>query len=635
MKKKSIRLTCLFIILSLIIGGVSWFRLIDSYELILLDLRFKSRPLQKINSQIAIIEIADDTLDNLGRWPLPRDYHATLVKVLSDCGARAIIFDLLFSEPTKADALLKEASRRAGNVYYPYALGLKQKKNGFWQAEGFDAELLPQLAAVAKGKGHANVLADSDGKRRRIPLFINYRGQFMPQLSLKAACDYLNINPEEIRIFPGRFAQLGQSLRIPIDQEAAALVNLAGGWKETFQHYSYGNILIDYANREVQQELPPQLAELKDKICFVGLTATGTADLNPSALEPVYPMVGLHANFFNSVVTGNFLRRAGRLTNLVILGLLCLVTILLTFKTKPVIGILYQSGLLILFAAGGWLLFLLAGLWIDLFLPIVVCLSVYLGANIFRYIKELHSRELLEKELSIARNIQRSFLQEVPEGLKGADISVGMDTAHHVGGDLYDFVNFPDGRVGLMVGDVSGKGVPAALFMAQVISLFRNFAGSTSSPSETLAKLNQRISRESKSGLFVTMAYIVYNPVQRQISLASAGHLPPLLLRSSQPIEKIEVSEGIPIGLMEEAEFTQKELNLAQGDVFLMYTDGITEARNKRGKEIAEEQVIQALKDKQGLSSQQAIGVLQGTVRAFVGGAPQHDDITIMALRVI
>ncbi|MCQ9208707.1 MAG: SpoIIE family protein phosphatase [Omnitrophica bacterium] len=635
MQKKTTRLTCLFIILSLVIGAISYFRLLDTYELILLDLRFKSRPLQEVNPQIAIIEIADDTLANLGLWPLPRDYHAAVIKILSDCGASTVIFDVFFSEPTKADALLVEATRQADNVYYPYALGLKQKKGGFWRAEEFDAELLTQLAEVAKGIGHANVLTDSDGKRRRIPLFIDYRSQFMPQLSFRAACDYLNIRPEEIKFFPGKYVQLGQVRRIPIDREAATLVNLAGGWKETFKHYSYGDILIDYANRQPEQDLPPKLAELKNKVCFVGLTATGTADLSPSALEPVYPMVGLQANLFNSIVTGNFLRRPGRLANLVILYLFCLATILLSFKTRPLIGILCQLGLLVLFVAAGFLLFLLAGLWIDLFFPIMACLSVYLSTNIFRYIKELHSRELLEKELSIARDIQRSFLPQVPAGVPGTDISVEMDTAHHVGGDLYDFVKFSDGRVGLMVGDVSGKGVPAALFMAQVISQFRNFATSTSSPAETLTKLNQHISRDSKSGLFVTMAYVVYDPARRQISLASAGHLPPLLFRSSQLIEKIEVSEGIPIGLMEEAEFTQSQLNVAQGDMLLLYTDGVTEARDKKGQEITEERVIQALKDKKGLSSHQAIQALKGTIRAFVGSALQHDDITIMALRVV
>ena len=115
-------------------------------------------------------------------------------------------------------------------------------------------------------------------------------------------------------------------------------------------------------------------------------------------------------------------------------------------------------------------MFILIGLWIDLFFPLLVCIAVYLGSSLLRYINELRRRELLEKELSIARNIQRSFLKDVPTQMPGASIAVAMETARHVGGDLYDFVRFCDGRIGLLVGDVSGKGVPAALFMVMVMA---------------------------------------------------------------------------------------------------------------------------------------------------------------------
>lgn len=635
MRTRPVRLIYVLVLLALFMGAVSYLRILDNYELILLDLRFQARPSQKVNPQIAIVEISDDTLTNLGRWPLPRDYHASLIKVLSVCGVKAIIFDVLFSEPAETDKLLVEASKQAGCVYYPYALNLQEKRGGFWQATKYQAQLLPALEEVAKATGHANVLADIDGKRRRIPLFINYQGRFLRQLSLQAAADYLGLSPEEVKLFPGRSVQLGKICRIPIDEEAAALVNLAGPWKDTFQHYSYYDILAAYAQRLPGESLPPLLAQLKDKVCFVGLTATGTADLNPTALEPVYPMIGLQANLFNSIVTGSFLRRLPRWINLVILYLLCLLNLFLAFKTRPPLSIVYRLGLLILFVGTGFLLFYLAGLWIDLFFPILAYILIYLGANLFRYIKELRRRELLEKELSIARDIQRSFLNDVPEKLPGAEIAAAMETARHVGGDLYDFVRFPDGRVGLMVGDVSGKGVPAALFMAQVISRFRSFTNICSTAAETLTRLNQEISRTSKSGLFVTMAYLIYDFSKAEISFASAGHLPPLVFRDSQLLAKIEVSEGIPLGLMEEAKFEERQLKLQQKDLLLLYTDGLTEARDKRGREFEEAGIIQGLNGRQNLTSEQAIQALMASLKAFVGRTPPHDDITILALQVI
>ena len=623
MRKKSIRLASFLIILALIIGAISYFRLLDNYELILLDLRFKTRPIQKIDPQIAIVEIGNDTLVSLGQWPLSRDYHATLIKVLSECGVKAIIFDVLFSEPAKEDRFLVQATKDAGRVYYPYVAP-------------FDTPLLPALKEAAKGTGFANVLTDSDGKRRRIPLFIDYQGKHLSQLSLKAASDYLQIKPEEIKIFPRRFVQLGKFARIPIDEEAATLVNLAGSWKDTFEHYSYYDILVTYAQEASPgKKLPAKLAQLKDKVCFVGLTATGTSDLHATSLEPVYPMIGLHANLFNSIVTKSFLRRSPRWVNLAILYLLCLLNIYLAFKTKPPFSIFYRLGLLFLFLGAGFLLFLLADLWIDLFFPIFAYVLVYLSANLFRYVKELRRRELLEKELSIARNIQRSFLKELPQELQGLDVAFEMDTARHVGGDLYDFVQLDNGRLGFCVGDVSGKGVPAALFMAQAISQFRHFASTCSTAAQTLARLNQEITRQSKSGLFVTLAYLIYDPAKDEISLASAGHLPPLVFRNSQSVEKIDVSEGIPLGLMEEAEFTQKEVKLNKGEIVLLYTDGITEARDKKGKEFGEERIIQTFKDTQDLTSQKVIQKLKDSLSAFVGRTPQHDDITLLALKAL
>lgn len=621
--------------MALVIGAISYFRLLDNYEYILLDLRFKSRPMQKIDPQIVIIEIGNDTLANLGQWPLPRDYHASLIKVLSECQVKAVVFDILFSEPTEKDALLIEATRQAGCVYYPYALGLEEKDKGVPQAEEIEAPILPQLSAAAKGIGHANIFSDSDGKRRRIPLFISYQGRLMPQLSLRAAQDFLHIQDEDVKIAPGKFVQLGKALRISIDEELSTLVSIAGKWTDTFKHYSYCDILFAYANRKPDEEFSGELAQLKDKICFVGLTATGTSDINPNALESRYPMIGMHANLFNSMITKNFLQRASRSVNLVLLYFLCLLNIALVLKTKPPFNILYRLALLTLFVALGFGLFIFAGIWIDLFFPILIFILVYLGINIVRYIRELRHRELLEKELAIARNIQRSFLREVPAGLKDADISVAMDTAHHVGGDLYDIVQFPDGRIGLMVGDVSGKGVPAALFMAQVISQFRNIAGSSFSPASVLKELNQKICQQAKAGLFVTVAYLIYEPGKRKAYFASAGHLAPLIFRNSQLLEKIEVSEGIPIGLMPEAEFSEQQFTLTSQDLLLLYTDGVTEARDKHQREFSEQGLVQAVIAKPGRSSPEVIRALQAAIKAFVGHCPQHDDITMMVLRVI
>ncbi len=625
---------CIVVIL---IGSISYGRFFDSYENILLDLRFKWRPQQVCSPEIAIIEISDDSLKQLGYWPLPRDFHASLVDVLSRLGAKQVMFDVIFTDSTASDGIFYNALKEAGNVYLPFVLKLEEDARALRQAQAKSivAPILPRLKTAAKGTGFINSYKDADGKTRWVPLIIDFNGSKEPHMALGMVCDFLNVPFNQV-ILEGNILNLGGKARVPVSPSGAMLINYAGAWKKTFKHYSYVDILAAWKEKEEGKTPRIDLDGLRGKVCFVGLTATGTGDLQPTPLENNYPMVGLHANVFNGVLLNRYVSRADRVVNLAILLFLLAGAGWVTHreKSKPLLAFCLTVGLGGIFLTAGFLLFIVKGLWIDLFYPFIMMLLSNVGLSIYNFLEENRKRELIEKELSIAKTIQENFLPVVMPEFRSLEIAAHMITAKHVGGDLYDTCELGRSRLGIFIGDVSGKGVPAALVMAKTISLFRMLAAGADEPSDLLFQLNEEMVRSATSGLFVTATYLVYIANEKKVLVASAGHCATLVLRSAgKKVEKIQPREGMPLGLMSRVEFSQEETILAKDDKVILYTDGIVEAKNLVREDFSEERLMPLLEASSGQPAAKVIEAVERQVILFAGKAPQHDDCTLIVLR--
>ncbi|MFA4842920.1 MAG: SpoIIE family protein phosphatase [Candidatus Omnitrophota bacterium] len=602
--------------------SLSYFRILDRFELVTLDFRYNVRLLfpQKINPDIALIEIGEDTLQALGQWPLPRDYHAVLVDVLKKFKARQIVFDVLFCEPTGWDPVLVKSVRAAGNCYFPYAFRLKEKtKNDFFDAVSIEAPLLKEFAAAAKGTGFINKITDIDGKVRKAPLFIRYNNELIPAMTLKAASDYLGREP---KVEPGM-----------LDRDGCVLVNFAGRWVDTFKHYSYLDILA--ADQELSEGKPPRidLSELKGKVCFIGLTATGTQEIGPVAVQSDYPMLGIHANLFNMLTEGVRLKRLGRLGNLSILILLSLLSMFLISRFRPYVAFYMSLGVISLLFVSAVLLFAFKGIWADIVCPAITLFIIYLVFTLVKYIGEIRAREKIQKELAVASSIQRCFLPAEIPNIPGLDIAAAMKTAKEVGGDLYDFVKFSDNRFGVMIGDVSGKGIPAALFMAKVDTLFRVYTKSEDRPSKTIEMLNNEIASDERSGLFTTVAYAVIDAKQKKLIFSDAGHLPVILVRGENT-ERLSMEDGMAVGIMEGMTFSEKAVDLSKGDIIMFYTDGASEARDAKGNEFGIERLIDIVKLRRDSGAQQIVNFILKELKDFQGKAAQHDDITVILVKL-
>lgn len=251
--------------------------------------------------------------------------------------------------------------------------------------------------------------------------------------------------------------------------------------------------------------------------------------------------------------------------------------------------------------------------------------------------QEVAQRERLNRELEIARDVQqRLFPQKLPK-VEGLDFAGYCRPAFGVGGDYYDFIKLSDGCMGIAIGDVSGKGIAAALLMA---SLQASLRGQTIKPGSRLSEMIEHINRlvydASADNRYATFFYAQYEPGGRILKYVNAGHNAPILCRKradSPEIERLEEG-GTVVGLFPEAPYREAQLTLCRGDVVVAFTDGISEAMNDAEEEWSEEQLIQTIKNGDSRSAADMITSILERVDAFTRGARQHDDMTLVVMRV-
>jgi len=244
---------------------------------------------------------------------------------------------------------------------------------------------------------------------------------------------------------------------------------------------------------------------------------------------------------------------------------------------------------------------------------------------------EAQQRERIEHELQVARQIQQELLPESIPKPDGWRIAAYYGPAREVGGDFYDFLEFPDGRIGLVVGDATGHGMPAALVMATTRGMLRAVVQSLESPGEVLAKVNEALVADIPSSTFVTCFYAILEPKSGLLRYANAGHDLPYLRHGSGEAEELR-ARGMPLGLMAGMSYEEKEIILAPGDSALFYSDGLVEAHNPKremfgfprlGRLVAEHAEGEPLVD-----------FLMEDLYSFTGeGWEQEDDITLVTLQ--
>lgn len=252
----------------------------------------------------------------------------------------------------------------------------------------------------------------------------------------------------------------------------------------------------------------------------------------------------------------------------------------------------------------------------------------------------MREMERKDTELAIAARIQQSFLPEKISPVPGFDIAAKSVMAKEVGGDFFDIIPLEviplsNDRIGLMIADVSDKGIPAALFMALSRIVVRvNASWYPDQPAEVIRTANDIISSDSRSGMFVTLFYGTLDSRSRALTYVNAGHNPPILCHAANgSFEELEAT-GIAVGAVRDAGYASGKKVLSTGDVLVLYTDGITEAENTRREMFGEERLRAAISKVRGMDSKTIITKILHEVKEFSGEQPQSDDITLMVIKV-
>jgi serine phosphatase RsbU (regulator of sigma subunit) len=246
---------------------------------------------------------------------------------------------------------------------------------------------------------------------------------------------------------------------------------------------------------------------------------------------------------------------------------------------------------------------------------------------------QIIEKERLERELKVAHDIQMSLLPRALPRLEGFDFGARLIPARAVGGDLYDFIPLSANQVGVVIGDVTDKGVPAAIFMAQAHALLRAEASRAASPREALQRANEHLLDMNARGLFVTVLYGVLDRVSRTFTYARAGHELPLLCGTNGIVFSPPEGASLPLGIFNDPPLDEQTVELPPGRMLLLYTDGVTDARNAQRQSYGLEKLQAMLQRCAGATAQGVCDVLLQDVISYFGAAPQHDDVAVVALR--
>jgi serine phosphatase RsbU (regulator of sigma subunit)/CHASE2 domain-containing sensor protein len=637
-----------------------------------MDLRFRTRASQDppADSRLMLVEIDGASLEVFGRWPWLRERHGDLCKLLAVNNPGAVAFDLLFTEPSQPedDAYFVECVQAlpcvvtgalAGDAPSPVPPDSTRTKpirsiHGDRKAVVGKAGALlpiPALGAVS-WMGFINSDPSGDGVRRRVPLLYRVGEEVYPSLALQTLLLFWKVAPDQVDVRLGEWIEMptpeGQK-RIPITSSGELWLNYRA--RVSYDSWSYQALMSAlYRDTTGEEAFPANAPGVKGKMIFVGQVQEGLSDLGPSPLEPTSPLVLTWMNALNSILKNDYLRIVPLLPGVLVAWMAVAWSTLVGLKNEHILrSLLMPIAIISLYVGVAFAIFALKSIAIPVAVPVLGFAIIHVGKVSTEWIEEIfaerrvsaelaratEAKKLLEQELGIAREIQMSTLPQVfppfPERPE-IDLHAIMIPAKYVGGDLYEFFFVGEKKLFFVIGDVSGKGVPAALFMTMALAVIRSHVIAGRSPSETLRRSNNVLALRNERCTFVTIFCGLLDTETGHVVYSNGGHNPPVLMDGEGGVTFLE-AEGTAIGAIEDLEFQERELVLKEDQGLFLYTDGVTEAIDKTEELFSDERLLDSLKIRhRSFTAEQIITKVNRQLTNFVGDAPQFDDITALAL---
>ncbi|HEX3863246.1 MAG TPA: CHASE2 domain-containing protein [Stellaceae bacterium] len=634
---------------------------------------------------VQVVAIDEESLRRLGQWPWPRSLIADLVHRIATGKPSVLGVDIMFPEPDRfsppllgrtlpnlpasvtetlsqfpsSDDQLARAFAQIPTVLgvgpsdepvnvatRPHRVTLIRQRGGdpreFLTAYASVIRSLPEIAQAAIGEGALSDEPDEDGLIRTVPLLTVAQGQLIPAF----AVDVLRVAKKSPSLMVATGASGIESveigpLSVPTDDRGRVYPHFA----PTAARYISAAGVLD-------PSFDPSI--FHNRIVLLGVTGLGILDQKTTPLG-LSQGIEIHAQLIESMLGNSLLRYPPGVTVLQV-GLVLLVGLLvigLVSYEHPVVAGISTLLIVIGLVGGEFALFRVAGWLLDGIYPAIVTLITFgmmLGGHLRaaqaarrRLARELeHQRELsarIEGELAAARVIQMGLLPHhfpaFPER-HDIDLYALVEPARGVGGDMFDFLLIDATHLFFIIADVSGKGIPAALFMAMTKEVVRA-AVQRHGPAldQVLAEANSKTAAASNEMdmMFVTAFTGILDLVSGELTYASAGHDRPFLLDGRLHPRQLETLGGPPLGVVEDFPFPIEYDRLEKNALLVLYTDGVTEAQDPQGELYSAARLAAALSALQAKTAQTAVDGTFSAVRRFVGSAEQADDITVLAIR--
>lgn len=649
------------------------------------DLWQKLSPRDSTPSRVEIVWVDEASIRTIGPWPWSRYMTAKLIAKLAEDQPQLIGIDMLFPEGDRngPDAFVKLYPELApGTAAEIRALPSMDRLFGqvIGQAPvvlgrgGLDAEPLdippaaavearftgplpegvkswgqailniPALDDVGLGHGLLNGDPDSDGTVRYVPLVASVAGQATPGFALELARIASGVEAIEPIVARGdlKAVKLGKTI-LPTLPDGRMRVP----FRKTARSEPVSALDILY-------DLPPS-KRVKGKIVIVGLSGAGTADVVSTPLDGKTYGAIVHADAIQAILDDKPLYRPGWAW--IFEGALAVLLVAFAIRLMPRLRGIWPPATAIAVTAavfaGSWLAFV-NGLLIDPVSPLLTAAATGSTMIVLLYDQSRRDRralgERLEEqklvaakasgELSAARDIQLGMLP-AREGMAGFDPSVELDAllepARSIGGDFYDTMRLSDGRIAFLVGDVTGKGVPAALFMALSKALTKSvLLRDGHDLAAAMTRLNDEIARDNSENMLVTMLVGVLDPKTGALELCNAGHENPWLVTAGGAVSQIKPDGGPPLCVMPGYRYDTEIVELARGDALVIVSDGISEAQSPDGGFFGSERIAKTLETWRGTGGvARASDALLEQVRLFEDGADATDDLTVLVFRYL
>ena len=591
------------------------------------------------SGDIVVIGIDEEALELLGPYNTwDRNIMASALEALAEDPEKkpaVTAVDILYAGTStqQADDRLAAAAGKLGNVITASMAGFGEKitwENGHAVEVQTSAVLAyeePYEALCSStDQGHINAMTDVDGVMRHGLLYVEPDGSEESRvysMAFQAARSYLEQKGRELK--PPQTVGKGH-FYIPYTAgpggyyDGVSIAALIGG-----------QVPADY---------------WAGKIVIIGPYAPALQDAYLTPIDKGTQMYGveIQANVIQSFLEGRRKTEMSDLPQLLFLFLFSTASMILFLRMKVARGGILCAGLIICSAFLTFILYAAGFVTHPFWLPFAL-LTLYilaLAAHYIRAVRERHAlaleKERIEAELSLATRIQLSALpKDFPPfpDRKEFDLFASMKPAKEVGGDFYDFFLIDDDHLGLVIADVSGKGVPAALFMMVSMALVRHAAMSPEnekSPAKILKAVNAQVCYRNPEEMFVTVWLGVLEISTGKLTAANAGHEYPAVKPAGASFELFKDRHGLVIGAMEMTRYREYELQLEPGAKLFVYTDGVAEAANPRDELFGTERMIRALQGAEDGSPEEILKAVNAAVAEFAGSAPQFDDLTMLCL---